>query len=99
MKNIMIRDLDRDQKKEIRDIVEEYMNRPAVSTTSASTAIEQMIRQFAFEEKRNREYRLGAEDDLRALRARVEELTIRLGDEVARRRNFTQALNDFTHGD
>lgn len=57
MKNIIIRDLDQDQKKDIRDIVKAYMVRPAVSAKSASTAIERMIRQFMRDEQKNLDYR------------------------------------------
>lgn len=97
MKNIMLRDLK--NKKDVADIVEAYMKRPSVDTTSASTAIEQMIRQFDRDESANRQYRQQAEAELERLRDKVARLTLNLGAAVRQRRAFVAALQDLTSED
>lgn len=97
MKTVSIRFLD--QKPEFTKIVTDYMARSSVSTAAFVTAVEHIVFDFDRQEKSNREYRQRAEEELRALRARVEELTLKLGDEVTRRRNFTRAFDELTRAD
>ncbi len=97
MKTVSLRFLG--QKPELTKIVTDYMARPSVSTGAFATAVELIVFDFAHQEKSNREYRQRAEEELRALRARVEELTLELGDEVTRRRNFIQAFDELTRAD
>lgn len=99
MKNLMLRGLDHQDKKDVVEIIKQYMKRPGVVSPSATKAIEGIVRQFDCDERRNLEYNQRTEAELHGVRQKVEELTLSLSDAGSRRKAFTRALADLTAED
>lgn len=94
MKIIMLRDLDLPEKKDVADIVRQYMTRPRVATTAATVAVESLIRQFDRNEKENLEYRRRTERQLEELREQVARLTWERSVGVSKIKTFRAAFKD-----
>lgn len=93
MKNIMIRDLDTDQKADIRAILEDYLARPTTGSPAISTAIEKLIREFRENERRYKEYSTRMHNSVTDLEARNRDLSAENNRLLSKQENLRSAIN------
>lgn len=94
MKDIMLRGLDTPQKSDVKEIIEEYLNRSTTSTKATTTAIETIIRQFRNNEKKHEEYSKLMFRKVKQLEAQNKELSQEVGLLKTKQDNFRSAFNE-----
>jgi predicted RNase H-like nuclease (RuvC/YqgF family) len=88
----MIRDLDTPQKADVRSILEDYLKRSTTGSQAISTAIEQLIREFNENERRNKEYSTRMHNVVTNLEARNRDLSAEINQLRSAHENLKSAL-------
>lgn len=94
MKNIMIRDLDTDQKSDVRAILEDYLARPTTGSPAISTAIEKLIREFRDNERWYKEYSTRMHSAITDLELKIRDLSAENNRLQSKQENLRSAISD-----
>lgn len=93
MKDIMLRGLNTPQKSDVKEIIEEYLNRSTTGTKATTTAIESLIREFRINEKRYKEYSERMQREFNLVTAKNNELRTENNLLKSKQDNLRSALN------
>ncbi|GGH55667.1 hypothetical protein GCM10007423_63450 [Dyadobacter endophyticus] len=94
MKEILLRNLNAENKADIREILEDYLSRDYVRTTNGSTAVEQLIREFHRNEIRTKTEIDKLNEQLREMRGRIRNLTDENQAYESKHKAFVSSFNN-----
>lgn len=94
MKEILLRNLNDEKKADVKEILEEYLNRHYVQTKNGSTAVEQLIREFRRNELRTKSEIQNLQEQLKEMRGQIRNLSDQNMAYASKHKAFVNSFND-----